>query len=556
VSVASTSSASASQPPVPAKSSKRLSGSNSVAPVSSSTEAPTIRPKASKVGGPNSKINLAGSSSSSEASKKPKFTLRTSHALAKFSPDGRLAAFGSGTAVVVVRVPSLEHGTGNEGGGFKVVRRFSCMDNVEGIDWSQDSTMVMCAQYKRSQVQVFSVEDRGFNCRVSEGVGGLVYATFAPDGQHLITVADFQLHLSVWSLPDQTQRCFMNPKLTSAQGFRFSQDGQFMAVAHRRECKDSVAVYSTAKGRWAKLQHFTVATTDLEEIAWTADNDGIIVRDCPIQYRLLVYNPADGSLLARYCAYEHALGIKTLSYAKSSKLAAVGSFDQVCRILNTMTWKPIAECEHPNSIVLKNSGIRWISQTPTENDASNMNNSQSAVHGGLPSTATHNGNTAVNNSIVNSLGQAMVPSTGHGGVHKFAVVKPDPKKAIPKSGIGLMAWSFDGQYLATRDDQKPFVVWIWKVDMLKPFAILELASKVNSFKWDPCRIRLAIASGEPTAYLWTPECNEALISASAWSAQPAEEPVWSEPVLGVKWSSGGDVLLLLSKSQSAFALVN
>ncbi|GBG28459.1 WD repeat-containing protein WRAP73 [Hondaea fermentalgiana] len=474
----------------------------------------------------------AGAASAAEkakasAPKKPKFTVRTSHGLAKFSPDGQLAAFASGTGVVVVRVPTIERGTGNEAGGFKVECRFSCVDTVESIDWSADSLLVVCAQYKRALVQVFSVQDRTFTCRVSEGVGGLVHAALAPDGRHLVTIADFQLHLSVWSLVDETQRIFMNPKLPTTQGCRFSADGEFMAVAHRRECKDSVAVYSTSKGRWAKLQHFTVASTDLEEIVWSADNDAIIVRDCPIEYRLLVYNPADGSLLARYSAYEHALGIKTIAYSNASKFAAVGSFDNVCRVLNTMTWRPIAECEHPNSIVLRNSGIRWISQ-------------RAADQTDQAQTPALTGNNANHSST---------------GVHKFVVVKPDMKKPLPKSGIGLIAWSFDGQFLATRDDQKPFVIWIWKMDMLSPFAVLELSSRVNSFKWDPCQIRLAIASGDACAYMWTPQCENELIQAHAWSPDPSD-PVPSEGVLGIKWSSAGDTLLLLSKTQTAFALVN
>ena len=34
-------------------------------------------------------------------------------------------------------------------------------------------------------------------------------------------------------------------------------------------------------------------------------------------------------------------------------------------------------------------------------------------------------------------------------------------KVNPKLGVGLMAWSGDGKYLATRNDNMPTAVWIW-----------------------------------------------------------------------------------------------
>ncbi|CAN0510171.1 unnamed protein product, partial [Laminaria digitata] len=45
--------------------------------------------------------------------------------------------------------------------------------------------------------------------------------------------------------------------------------------------------------------------------------------------------------------------------------------------------------------------------------------------------------------------------------------RPDPSKANPRLGIGrVMAWSSDGRYLATRNDNMPSALWVWDAEDL------------------------------------------------------------------------------------------
>lgn len=48
--------------------------------------------------------------------------------------------------------------------------------------------------------QVFSISRPEWQCRIREGMAGMIRAAWAPDCRHVITFADFNLHLSVWSL--------------------------------------------------------------------------------------------------------------------------------------------------------------------------------------------------------------------------------------------------------------------------------------------------------------------------------------------------------------------
>lgn len=93
---------------------------------------------------------------------------------------------------------------------------------------------------------MWSVEDAEWTARISEGVAGLVHARWSPDGRHVLTTADFQLHMTIWSLVRKSMYYVKHPKL-QAGGVAFSPDGKYMAVATRSDCKVRWATASVAQ---------------------------------------------------------------------------------------------------------------------------------------------------------------------------------------------------------------------------------------------------------------------------------------------------------------------
>ena len=139
-----------------------------------------------------------------------------------FSPDGRFLATVLDYRLVIREADSLQ-----------VVQIYSCLDRIHRVEWAPNSVYVLAALHDRAAVQVWSVDDAEWHCKIDEGPAGVASARWAPDGTALVVVADFQIRLSVWSLVDRSCVVIPKPKFAD-RGLSFSPDGQMMALAHVR----------------------------------------------------------------------------------------------------------------------------------------------------------------------------------------------------------------------------------------------------------------------------------------------------------------------------------
>lgn len=98
------------------------------------------------------------------------------------SPDGTMVAAVDKYSVVVRDADTLE-----------LIAKMSCLDAISQLLWSPDSAFVLCAEHKRAIVQVFSLHDPEWSCRIDEGVAGLTHASWI-DSRHIITTSEFQVH--------------------------------------------------------------------------------------------------------------------------------------------------------------------------------------------------------------------------------------------------------------------------------------------------------------------------------------------------------------------------
>ncbi|NXF97259.1 WRP73 protein, partial [Eubucco bourcierii] len=423
--------------------------------------------------------------------------------LGRFSPDGKCLASCVQYRLVVRDASSLQ-----------VLQLYTCLDQIQYIEWSSDSLFILCAMYKRGIVQVWSLEQPGWHCKIDEGSAGLVASCWSPDGRHILNTTEFHLRITVWSLCTKSVSYIKYPKACQ-QGIAFSRDGHYVAVAERRDCRDCVSLFVCSD--WQLLRHFDTDTQDLAGIEWAPNGCVLAVWDACLEYKMLLYS-LDGRLLATYCAYEWSLGIKSVAWSPSSQFLAIGSYDEKVRILNHVTWKKITEFEHPAAVVSTKTVVyKEVEKCP----AAEAQRLSLAPPRALPSSllSTHT-----------KYDISPVPASLH-------CVKPAADRANPKMGIGMLAFSPDNCFLASKNDNIPNAVWIWDIQKLKLFAVLEQLCPIQCFQWDPRQPRLAVCTGNSKVYLWSP--------AGCVAVQVPLEADFQ--IVSLSWHSSGDSLVLLSK---------
>ncbi|XP_010873982.1 WD repeat-containing protein WRAP73 [Esox lucius] len=430
---------------------------------------------------------------------------KQSNQLCKVSPDGKYLATCVQYRLVVRDVKTLQ-----------ILQLYTCLDQVVHMEWSSDSLFVLCAMYKRGLVQVWSLEQPDWYCKIDEGSIGLVSSRWSPDGRHILNTTEFHLRITVWSLCTKAVSYIKYPKACQ-KGMDFSRDGCYMALAERRDCRDYVSVFVCED--WHLLRHFETETQDMAGVEWSPNSCVLAVWDSCLEYKVLLYS-LDGRLLSTYSAYEWSLGIKSLAWSPSSQFLAIGSYDEKVRILNHITWKKLTELDHPATI----SNTKAVMYKEVERrpgvGSDNLSIQQHITMG---------------STLFNTQSKYVICPLPV----QLPVIKPDLDRANPKIGVSSMAFSSDNRYLATKNDSMASVVWVWDIQRLGLLAVLEQTSAVRCFQWDPRRPRLALCTGNAKLYLWSPAgCVSVTV--------PAEGGF---QVLSLSWHCSGDSLILVGKDQ-------
>jgi len=435
--------------------------------------------------------------------------LRASNGQVIWSEDGLLLASCSGPRLTIWDAASLD-----------VLQVYTCMETIDKAQFSPDGDFILASVFKTGETSVFCVNQPDWTARIFEGAAGLTDIRWSPDSRHILSSAEFSVKLTVWSLANKSVYYVKNPK--SSQAVTFSADGEYLAVAERRNCKDCVNILSTAD--WGLVRHWEVPTEDLAGIVWSPDRDSLVVWDSPLHYRLLVFS-IDGRCELDYSAYEHQLGIRNVKWSPSGQLVSVGSYDNKIRVFSSLSWTLVQEVEHGTPMlecdpVTSRAVVYLEEEIPMDDLDSRL--------------AMDLGGSVLNQSRYKTVNERPV---------YLDVVKPDPRKPSLKAGVGMQDWSGCGRYLAARNDDLLTGLWIWDIPNLLLAGLLIHHEAVRHFAWDPVSPRLAVVTGGSNIYFWTP----------VGSAVGRVPPVCRGEMGGVtevRWNPRGKALALSSKEQT------
>jgi WD40 repeat protein len=103
--------------------------------------------------------------------------------ICEFSPNGKYVASVVQFRLIIRDLNSLD-----------VLHIFSCLDTITYIEWSNDSEFILCSLNKRNLIQVFSLENVEWKCKIDEGSAGLNQVNWSPDSRHILTTSDFHVN--------------------------------------------------------------------------------------------------------------------------------------------------------------------------------------------------------------------------------------------------------------------------------------------------------------------------------------------------------------------------
>lgn len=140
-----------------------------------------------------------------------------------FSPDGRYLATVVEYRLIIRDVETL-----------RVVQLYPCLDRIDAVEWAPGSAYVACGIFARAIIQIWSVENPEWVCRIDEGPAGIRALCWSPDGNAMLVVADFGIRTAVWSLTDKRCTYLRGPKHAERSSLAFSADGCHLAVLEVR----------------------------------------------------------------------------------------------------------------------------------------------------------------------------------------------------------------------------------------------------------------------------------------------------------------------------------
>lgn len=407
---------------------------------------------------------------------------------------------------------------------------------------------------------MFSLFDSKPICTVEQGPAGVSNVIFAPDSQHLLVWADFQLRITIWAVfkksavahikfPKFSNRCYdftsttkklISPQQNKQNSEENEEDQDFdneddessktttkygmerktyFAYGERRECKDYISIVHTET--WELVKTFPIKTKHLHDLKWSPNGKGRLICcwDSILDYQLYIYSPT-GQCIHSFSAYENALGIRAVRWSPTAQLLAIGSFDMKIRLLNHLTWGVLSEYEHKPAITSPEILIfKEVEIMPSGSSISSPEAKTRYVIEDSPITLN-----IVNNPALQS---------------KKTAADQTQK---PKNGVALMEWSHDCKYICSKVEEFPNVLWIWDTSKLSLCSILVQLYPIKDVKWDPSsKNRLALCTSNSRVYFWSEEGTSCV-----------DIPSHGFVVTSLDWDKNGKSLLL--KGKNAFCI--
>ncbi|KAF3426059.1 hypothetical protein E2986_13246 [Frieseomelitta varia] len=452
--------------------------------------------------------------------------IRVNNQLCDFSRDGRFFATAYQTNLTIRDYKK-----------FDIIHSFVFPDIIEYIEWSRNSEYILCANIKKTIVQVYSIRYPEWKYKLTEGSAGLESVTWSPDSKYILTLSDFNIQISIWSLENQSVTHIQNVK-SSFNKLYFTPDGNKLAVVVSIEGNNNIEIYKTDTWKLSK-KLICGRLNSIDGLCWSPNSEllciwssfsnemKLIIYSSTFEKDIAVFHPAQTVNLSEmeYTNYKDLKGIENVTWMPSGQLLAVAGFNEMdqsallfcyekcCTVvlLNHVTWKSLLQL-YLEPVISENYLNKVYEERVIQSKFSNKN--------------------AIRVNVVNiSKASTFIVEEKSERPINIKIGRKNITERLSIAKFDILEFSSCGQYLAVKHQLYPTTLWIWNViDDYLDYLLLE--NTIVAARWNPTRAHLLVFCECMYAFEWTP-----------YNANCLTIPR-NITVLDARWHPRGNLLLL------------
>ncbi|XP_063978727.1 WD repeat-containing protein WRAP73-like [Diachasmimorpha longicaudata] len=408
------------------------------------------------------------------------------------------------------------------------VQTFVFPEVIEYLEWSPGGQLILCANLKRAIIQVYSIRNPKWKCKLTQGSSGMEKVFWGPNDRSVLIISDLNVHISVLTLDDHNLTNIWSLKSSAPQNIILNAPHKQLSVIVSKEGRDWVEIYETTTWKLTR-KLMCDKLFGIDGVSWSPNGELLAIWSSTIEKsKLLVYSIVTDSHIGafsdgdrhknglsngiRKIAGEKSIkGIDKVVWSPGGQLLAIAGYNETIVIINHVTWTvilslycdPVIRESNYLGKVFKEIGVKRRDWTTDMNSISILDRH---IRHKMQEINERPINIQIDTIPINW--------------------------DVSIATIDIMEFSPCGRFLAVRHQLYPTTAWIWDlVDDCVDYLLLK--NSITGISWEPNKTRLLVTAESSFIFEWRPRTTAGFF----------ESPK-AMKVLNSKWNPEGEVLAL------------
>lgn len=377
---------------------------------------------------------------------------------------------------------------------------------------------LVCASSNR--MTIWQAHNLEWHADIENMDPGVTAVDFGANDDEAILFHAWSSKLTIFNLNSAASVIIKSPKFCSSSslGYAFRPQTKQLAILLKPEGTDLLTIHEPFS--YDAISRISLPTVDAQGLQWSPDGRWIAVWDAASYGTKLVIYTADGQQFRTYTGRTdiqstHDLGIKCVQWApfkarhQVSEVLAIGKYDGTVDLLNTRTVCTVLWQLYGTLIKL--------------------------IYGKFSCSTTLSHTFYINANSPRIWRERMSPEGDFEYAEAmsssaFMALGSETTSSLPK-GVSILQFSSHGEFLATLDQTRANIVWIWAMNS-PPVLVTVLVHdhNVKNLTWHPNKQELLITTANNTValvHLWSRNRDPVIIQIPISRSESARyEATW------------------------------